>query len=295
MPNILALLIMALLISSSALAEDLIIDDNGHAKKLQQVFHIYGDVNLLPTTRILYDKPRIVTRIVYPKIESVTQDKHIDDFNDAVTELTDGLADDYKKQVAELKDLQEGMSKAELHNNLTIDFDSSTVNANEAPLISVRFSAQGYIAGNAHPFHTYRVLNYDLDGGAKIELADLFIAKSNYLEVLSEYSRNVLSRRLSDKKMLEEGTEPKEENFKNWNIKPYGLMITFDEYQVAPYASGPQTVLIPYSAIKGILASDTPLDDCLKHQKRCFRNRLLTGGFVDEASAAPAIRGINTA
>jgi hypothetical protein len=289
MIRLIAALIIAL-VSTSSFAVDIVIDENGaaSAKKLQQIFHIYGDVNLLPTTRISYDKPRVVIKIVYPKIDSETQDDNIDDFNSVVKDLTDELAADYKKQVADLKDVQASMSKSELHNNLTIDFDSSTVNANEAPIISVRFSAQGYVAGMVHPFHTYRVVNYDLDGGEQLELSDLFKADSNYLEVLSEYSRHVLSRKLADKKMVLEGTEPKPENFKNWNIKPYGLMLTFDEYQVAPYVNGPQTVLIPYSAIKGILAPGTALADCLKHQKRCFRNRLLTGGFIDEAQAKPA-------
>jgi hypothetical protein len=287
MLKITALLSTALLVCSTAFADEIIIDGSSVIKKLQQSYRIYGDVNLLPTTRMLYSKPRAVVKIVYPKIESATEDENIDDFNSIVTELTNELADDFKKQVADLKDVQANIPKSELHNNLTVDFDSSTVNANEAPIISVRFSAQGYVAGNAHPYHTYRVLNYDLDGGETIELADLFKADSNYLEVLSEYSRHVLSRKLSDRQMMREGTEPKPENFKNWNIKPYGLMITFNEYQVAPYVNGPQTVLIPYSAIKSLLASDTALDDCLKHPKKCFRNRLLTGGFIDEAAAKP--------
>lgn len=285
--NKLAIALVATILSTPLFAADVTIDTNGSVKKLQQVYHIFGDVNLLPTTRILYYKPRIVIKIVYPKIDSVTQDDNIDKFNDTVTTLTNEIAADYKKQVDDLKDVQAGMSKTELHNNLTIDFDSATINADEAPIISTRFSAQGYISGMAHPTHKYYALNFDLDNGEVIELADLFRAHSNYLEILSEYSRKVLSRKLSDNQMIMEGTEPKPENFKNWNIKPYGLMITFDEYQVAPYVNGPQTVLIPFSAIKGILASDTPLDDCLKHQKRCFRNRLLTGGFIDEAAATP--------
>lgn len=287
MLKVIASLATVFLLSTPALAEEIVIGSGSTVKKLQQVFHIYGDVDLLPTTRILYDKPRVVIKIVYPKVDSPTEDENIDSFNNTVTEVTNSLADDYKKQVADLKDVQASMSKAELHNNLTVDFDSATINANDAPIISVRFSAQGYVAGMAHPYHTYRVLNYDLDGGERIELADLFNPESNYLEVLSEYSRHVLSRKLSDKQMIANGTEPKIENFRNWNIKPYGLMITFDEDQVAPYVNGPQTVLIPYSAIKGLLEEDSALADCLKHQKKCFRNKLLTGGFIDEAAAKP--------
>jgi hypothetical protein len=43
------------------------------------------------------------------------------------------------------------------------------------------------------------------------------------------------------------------ENYRNWNITPDGLMITFDEYQVAPYAAGPQTVTVPYSELRGLI------------------------------------------
>jgi len=289
MQKTIALLVTTLLLGTCAFAEELILDGNEPVKKLQQVYHVYGDVNLLPTTRILYYKPRIVIKIVYPKIESATEDASIDSFNQAVTNLTTNIAADFRKQVADVKDVQASMSKSDLHNNITVDFDTSIINADEMPIISVRFSSQGYISGNAHPFHRYSVLNFDLANGQPIDLDDLFSFDSNYLEVLSEYSRSVLSRKLTDKQMLNEGTEPKPENFKNWNIKPYGLMITFDEAQVAPYVNGPQTVLIPFSAIKGILASDTPLADCLKHQKRCFRNKVLTGGFIDEA----AVKSVN--
>jgi hypothetical protein len=31
------------------------------------------------------------------------------------------------------------------------------------------------------------------------------------------------------------------------------LLITFDEYQVAAYAAGPQTVVVPYSELKGLI------------------------------------------
>lgn len=292
MTRLAVLLLTALLISANACAEEIIIsttDPDSPVKKLQQVFPIYGDVNLLPTTRILYDKPRVVIKIIYPKIESISPDENIDAFNQAVTDATATLAGNFKNEVADLKSVQASMNKSELRNNLTVDFDSATINANEAPIISIRFSAQGYVAGMAHPYHRHSVLNYDLESGQKIELADLFRPDVDYLQILSEYSRTVLARKLADKQQMLQGTEPLPENFKNWNIKPYGLMITFDEYQVAPSAYGPKTVLIPYSAIKGLLAKDTALFDCLKHSKRCFRNRLLTGGFMDEASTVKAV------
>jgi hypothetical protein len=37
------------------------------------------------------------------------------------------------------------------------------------------------------------------------------------------------------------------------------LWVTFDPYQVAPYAAGPQYVLVPYSALKDIIKADGPI------------------------------------
>ena len=57
----------------------------------------------------------------------------------------------------------------------------------------------------------------------------------------------------------EEGALPRADNYQVWNISPEGLQITFDEYQVAPYAAGPQSVQIPYSDVKSLARPDGPL------------------------------------
>lgn len=45
----------------------------------------------------------------------------------------------------------------------------------------------------------------------------------------------------------------KPENFAGWTITPDGLNINFDPYQMAPYVSEPQEVVIPQSELKSIL------------------------------------------
>jgi hypothetical protein len=52
---------------------------------------------------------------------------------------------------------------------------------------------------------------------------------------------------------------PTPENYRNWNIATDGLMITFDEYQVAAYAAGPQTVVVPYSELQAVIDPASPL------------------------------------
>ena len=83
--------------------------------------------------------------------------------------------------------------------------------------------------------------------------------------------------------MIEEGTAPTADNYKSWNINPQGILITFDAGQVAPRVYGTLAVLVPYAELTNILAPDTGVDACIKNPKKCRRNNVLTGGFLDQA------------
>jgi len=133
-------------------------------------------------------------------------------------------------------------------------------------LISVEFSEGEYSRGAAHPNSSTTVLNYDVKSGKKLALADLFNAKSNYLTVISAYCIKALkdqSKKVNDsmldEDMLKSGASPRADNYRAWSITKKGLWITFDPYQVASYAQGPQHVLVPFSALKEITKPDGPV------------------------------------
>lgn len=124
-------------------------------------------------------------------------------------------------------------------------------------VLSVRFEVEQYAAGAAHPGHASYVLNYELASGRLLPLAALFRGGSDYLKAISEYCVAELKKR--DVLVFEDGAEPKAENYLVWNLQQSGLLITFDEYQVAPYAAGPQTVLVPYTLLRDVLDPAGPL------------------------------------
>src|SRR5258707_2747610 len=133
-------------------------------------------------------------------------------------------------------------------------------------LISVEFSEGSYEAGAAHPNSTTTGLNYDVKNGKRLTLADLFTPNSKYLNVISAYCIKELRDRskknkdsMLDEEMLKSGASPKADNYQASAITKKGLWITFDPYQVAPYAAGPQYVLVPYSALKDIIKADGPI------------------------------------
>lgn len=282
-------LLLCLLLSAlnpAAYADDETVDDNDNTDK-KQIYHISGDVNLVPTVKVEYGKPRIVIKEVYPVIESATSDDNIDNFNQQVDSMLKEDIALFTQKVKDNQSVQATLEKSAIKNDLNVDFDTSIVNTGKNPIISIRFTMQTYIAGMAHPAHYHRVLNYDLYNGQSLELTDLFQPDSDYLTVISDYTKNALSKRLKDKSMIATGTAPNKENFKNWNINPHGLLITFDETQVAPYIYGTQSVIIPYSALKSVIVPKSVIASCLLHRKRCLQNNLLTGGFIDEAANTP--------
>lgn len=123
--------------------------------------------------------------------------------------------------------------------------------------LSLNFFVTVYIDGAAHPYHYTITYTYDLTGNRPLTMADLFQPGSNYLERIA----NVAIQQLTEREMLffPEGADPTEENYRNWNITPEGLLITFDEYQVAPYAAGAQMVTVPSSELADVINPAGPL------------------------------------
>lgn len=266
--------------------------DDSTGKDETQVFHINDGLDIVSTLKFAYGKPKIVVKAVYPQLET---DRDMIDgintFNETVTDLIEKEIEQYKSVVAANESTQKTDTKEDAKNNLYIDYDTSTIKSDHDHILSVRFSMQGYVTGIQHPYHYHRSVNYDLDANQQIELADLFNSDADYLKRLSDYTSAELARRFPNKSLIAQGTTADEDNFKIWNIKPEGILITFENYQVAPNVYGTQTVLVPFSALKDILAPDSLIAGCVNHKKRCLQNNVLTGGFMEVATNSKHQRG----
>ncbi len=126
-------------------------------------------------------------------------------------------------------------------------------------IISIKLSINTYIEGAAHPGTISRVVNYDLENGRDLTLDQLFKPGIDYLQIIANYCIADLKNRPIDFESNSSGADPLPENYGNWNITADGLLITFDEYQVAAYALGPQLVTIPWSELKTSLDPNGPL------------------------------------
>jgi hypothetical protein len=227
----------------------------------QQPIEFTGSLKILPKViKEANKEKRYTVEAEYPQIDG---DARFEGFNREARNLI-------SKDVAAFKSAETEQPGDEPM-DLPAETQNSTLNAGydfrlaTDDLISVEWAEGTYSRGAAHGNNLTQVLNYDLKKAKKLALTDLFIDKSKYLTVIANYCMKELKERSKkpDTMILEDqiepGAGPRADNYRAWSITKKGLWITFDPYQVAAYAAGPQNILVPYSALKDIIRPDGPI------------------------------------
>ena len=209
----------------------------------------------------------------YPQLIGVT-DPNYDRFNQTVRNLISRKVGDFKKEMTpsaedELAPDENPVIDDSLGSDITVNYELALA---KDDLIAIQFTVSSYSAGAAHPNSYTEVVNFDLKNGKLLKLADLFLPGSKYLETLSNFCIQELKKQAKaqgdyaamDDDWIKRGAGAELTNYDNWTITKKGLGITFDPYQVAAYAAGPQNVLVPYSAVKEIIKPDSMVTQFVK-------------------------------
>jgi uncharacterized protein DUF3298/peptidoglycan-N-acetylmuramic acid deacetylase PdaC-like protein len=170
----------------------------------------------------------------------------------------------FKKAMAP-EEGEEPRPEGSMGSDLNVSYDVALA---QDDLISVGYSIGSYYQGAAHPNTVSDAVNYDLKNGKPLKLADLFKPGAKYLQAIADYCIADLKKQGKEKGLLDEeiqnGAAPNAKNYRSWTITKKGLGISFDAYQVGPYAAGPQYVLVPYSALKDVINPDGPVGQFAK-------------------------------
>lgn len=198
----------------------------------------------------------------YPQFTGGTN-PNLEKFNQLARVVVVKIVSGFKKDMApEEEEGEEPRPENSMGSDLGIGY---TINLAQDDLVSVQFDVGSYYQGAAHPNSYTETLNYDLKNGKQLKLADLFKPGSKYLQTLSALCVADLKKQWKEKNaevtedMLKDGSAPTAKNYESWTITKRGIGINFDPYQVAPYAAGPQFVMVPYSALKELIKPDGPL------------------------------------
>ena len=106
-------------------------------------------------------------------------------------------------------------------------------------LIVARIDGYEY-TGGAHPNSWVTTMVFEAATGDRIGLNDLL--GGDYLAVLADAART----QLADIEPYPEGIEPTERNYAAWEPTDDGMLVTFQPYQVGPYALGLPTITVPW-------------------------------------------------
>jgi hypothetical protein len=196
----------------------------------------------------------------YPQLTG-GNNPNFEKFNQAArASVTRKVAGFKKDMQPEGEDEEEPRPEGSMGSDLSVGYD---VLLAQDDLVSIKFDVSTYFQGAAHPNSYADVLNFDLKNGKQLKLSDLFKPGAKYLPAIAAYCITDLKKQAKDKGLLDEeiekGAAAKSDNYESWTITKRGLSIHFDPYQVAPYAAGPQFVLVPYSTLKDLINPEGPI------------------------------------
>lgn len=191
-------------------------------------------------------------RMEYPQFSEASNE-----FNGKIRDFAEGRLQEFKANIegnwkARQDTLPEGVPREEFPEIpfvFFVSWDSEQLNAEYASLV-IRVDA---FEGGANMRQDLRTFNYSFKEAREVALSELFPEEGeNYLQKISKYARSSLVSDLNytyeggvPTEMIETGTMPDLENFKNFTFNDGSVIFYFPKYQVAPGAAGEQKVIMP--------------------------------------------------
>jgi hypothetical protein len=214
---------------------------------------LHQQVQIVSSATEETSKEPLYTLKVYAPVLTGSADPRVADFNRLTSAIVQEEVAGFKEMLAELPSPPVAMGSYFNLGYLLVSPPGS--------ILSLEFHVNFYSDGAAHPNGYSRSFTYDLNQGQEIRLEQLFLPGSNYLQIIADFCSADLSKREIGFDASGPGAQPTAKNYRVWNLTPNGLKITFNAYQVAAYAAGPQLVTIPYATLRAILNPQIPLEE----------------------------------
>ena len=190
--------------------------------------------------------------ITYPQIAG------LEDFNQKAKAIVDKEIADFKKNSLENDTAVKAVdpisyAKYPRTYELNIGYDKGQIDNN---IVSVIFNVYNF-EGGAHGASYFVPLNFNVKTNQEVKLVDLFPGQSDYLQKISAFCTQDLTKQLTkaldslDGTYLADGAGPKAENFQFFLINPSTssgqatITFYFTQYQVAYGSAGDFKVIFP--------------------------------------------------
>jgi uncharacterized protein YecT (DUF1311 family) len=147
---------------------------------------------------------------------------------------------------------------------------SFEVARNDGAVFAVIFSADSF-SGGAHPNHDIATFNFEVPSGWRLYLPEIFDGQKALSKISALAIADLVKQKLredggsdSDER---DGAGPEWGNFSRFILQPDTLEIHYPDYQVAPYAAGPQETDLALADLAGLTRANRHVPvasfDCL--------------------------------
>jgi inhibitor of cysteine peptidase len=201
----------------------------------------------ITTARMVSETPYLKTTIQYPVISGLTDAK----IQEAINARFKGMADQAAREGAAnaealapyIRQYPERPIQCETYFDYWIKY-------NQKGLMSVVFQDYQY-AGGAHGGTVQTACTLDLSTGQLQGLKDLFKDGADYIPVIS----NSVKAQLEERKLTEALFEPLGpiRGDQAFFLKPNGVVVYYQQYEILPYAAGIQEFLVENRALAALL------------------------------------------
>ena len=191
-----------------------------------------------------------IDQINYNVKLSYPHSKNCSSFNKVIDNTVKKIYADFAQNY-----LKQDYSKATFNANFELILEAGELYEDE-DYISV-ILAPYYFTGGAHGYSGFYSINYSVKQKKVLSLKD--VLGKNYKKSLEKISKEAKAEliRLAQKEnipfemeTIDEITEPKLENFQNFQITKEALIIQFDEYTAWPRVYGAPQISLPLEKIK---------------------------------------------
>ena len=183
--------------------------------------------------------------LTFPQVSETASDFAI---NGAIQSVADRIYLDFATEIADISNEGTVIGVSDLVGEGRIVF-------NNGYLLSVLFEGSTDWGGAASQQSWTESVMLDLSNGQILTAEDLFQLEisTDWKEVIADRSYGLLAERLGSEMIWDEGLLPIAENFNNILVTQSGLLVVFDQYQVAAGVAGTPTVIIPWVEIAAII------------------------------------------
>lgn len=169
-----------------------------------------------------------------------------------VAELNSAVKALIEEELQKFRDSYKDADTAGQKGSFSCTYD---VTLNTSSIVSIEFDMQFEGPGAAQSQDCVRTINYSVKDGKVLQLKDVFLKDIPYADILTvlSFDHFVSSPESPGFGLLLDGLKPIDSTYKNFSLSSDGMLISFDQDEIASSAEGVQSVLIPYDSISNLL------------------------------------------